>query len=60
LDDCNGGPVVVTITAVPGQLLGDLLCGLANLLNGGGSLNQIARQLQAIANAIGQLLGALG
>jgi hypothetical protein len=60
LDDCNGGPVVVTITAIPGQLLGDLLCGLANLLNGRGGLNQIARQLQAIANAIGQLVGALG
>jgi len=58
LDNCNGGPVTVTITAIPGQLLGDLLCDLANLLNGG-SLNAIARQLQAIAGAIGQLVGGL-
>jgi len=38
LDDCAGGPVIVTITAIPstevgGGLLGDLLCSLANLLN---------------------------
>jgi hypothetical protein len=38
LDDCAGGPVVVTINAIPstevgGGLLGDLLCSLANLLN---------------------------
>jgi len=36
LDDCNGGPVTVTITAIPGGgLLGDLLCSLADLLNNG-------------------------
>jgi len=35
LDNCNNGPVTVDITAVPGpgNLLGNLLCGLANLLN---------------------------
>jgi len=38
LDDCAGGPVIVTISAIPstevgGGLLGDLLCSLANLLN---------------------------
>jgi len=37
LDDCNGGPVTVDLTAVPGDgLLGDLLGGL---LGGGGGLN---------------------
>ena len=34
LDDCDDGPVTVTITAIPGGgLLGDLLCSLSNLLN---------------------------
>ena len=33
LDDCADGPVTVDITAVRGQLLGNLLCGL---LHGGG------------------------
>ena len=38
LDDCNNGPVTVDITAIQGGgLLGDLLCSLADLLNGGGS-----------------------
>lgn len=32
LDNCNGGPVTVTITAEPGALLGDLLCSLTDLL----------------------------
>jgi len=37
LDNCNGGPVTVDLTAVPGDgLLGDLLGGL---LGGGGGLN---------------------
>jgi len=62
LDNCAGGPVTVTITAIPGpgNLLGNLLAGLANLLNWrGGSANQIARQLQSIAAEIGRLVGAL-
>lgn len=58
LDNCEGGPVTVRITAIPGALLGDLLCGLARLLQRG-SLNQIARQLQAIAGALTDLLGGL-
>lgn len=38
LDNCSNGPVTVAITAVPGSgnLLGNLLSGLAGLLNGGG------------------------
>jgi len=42
LDDCNGGPVTVDVTAHEGGgLLGDLLCGVANLLNGGTPLGDI-------------------
>jgi len=38
-DHCAGGPVTVAITAVPsnGNLLGNLLAGLANLLNNPGN-----------------------
>jgi hypothetical protein len=42
--------VHLTITAVPGagNLLGNLLCAVAGLLNGGGSLSQIATLLNSI------------
>lgn len=42
--------VHLTITAVPGvgNLLGNLLCAVAGLLNGGGSLSQIAALLNSI------------
>ena len=50
-------PIVLNITAVPGagNLLGNLLCGVANLLNGGGALQQIAdllNQILAILNGV--------
>jgi hypothetical protein len=47
--------VVLDITAVPGagNLLGNLLCSLTNLLNGGGPLAQIV-------NLLNQILGLLG
>lgn len=47
--------VVLDITAEqgPGNLLGNLLCGIAGLLDGGGTTNAIARLLN-------QLLGLLG
>jgi hypothetical protein len=50
--------VVLDITANsgPGNLLGNLLCAVANLLNGAGSLSQIADLL----NQILALLGLLG
>jgi hypothetical protein len=50
--------VVLTITAVPGagNLLGNLLCAVANLLNGGGGLSNL---LQGVANLLNQILGAL-
>jgi len=40
LDDCNGGPVTLDITADPGSghLLGNLLCGIAHVLDRGVSL----------------------
>ena len=46
--------VVLNITAVPGpgNLLGNLLCDIANLLNGGGVLGNLS-------NLLNQLLGAL-
>jgi hypothetical protein len=58
VDNCDNGPVTLDITAEPGNgnLLGNLLCGLANLLNGNGSLNAIAAALNRIADAIGALL----
>jgi hypothetical protein len=58
LDDCEGGPVTLDITATPGGgLLGDLLCGLANLLNGGAS--PLSAAAQRLLFQISQLLGAL-
>jgi len=46
LDNCNNGPVTVDLTAIRGGgLLGGLLCGIANLLNPGSTLQQILQQL---------------
>jgi hypothetical protein len=56
LDDCADGPVTVDVFAVPGALLGDLLCGLAGLLDGGASTPALARQLTDVADAILDLL----
>ncbi len=60
-------PICLDVTALPGGgLLGDLLCGVANLLNGGLTLDQIlAGQglpgLPGLSTAqIGGLLGGLG
>ena len=52
--------VVLNITAVPaGGLLGQLLCSVANLLNGGlqGLLGQLATLLNEILGAAGSLTG---
>jgi hypothetical protein len=48
-------PINVNIVAQsgPGNLLGNLLCSVANLLNGGGPLSQVA-------NLLNQILGVLG
>lgn len=58
LDNCAGGPVTVDVTAIPGGgLLGDLLCGLANLLNGGLGLGDILGGLTGAQTT--QILGGL-
>jgi hypothetical protein len=44
--------VHLNITAVPGSLLGDLLCDVANLLNSGGALSSIASLLNQILAAL--------
>jgi len=46
LDDCDEGPVTVKITGTDG-LLGDLLCGIADLLNGPLDLEAVLNQLTA-------------
>jgi hypothetical protein len=53
LDDCDGGPVVVDITAETGRgnLLGNLLCGLL----GGGGINLG----DTLGDILGDLLGAI-
>jgi hypothetical protein len=58
LDNCANGPVTLDITAVPGagNLLGNLLCSLANLLNTPASGTAIAALLRQISNVIHQLL----
>lgn len=50
--------VVLNITAVSGagNLLGNLLCAVANLLNGGGPLSTL---LTNLTNLLNQILGAL-
>lgn len=58
LDNCEGGPVELRITAEEGGgLLGDLLCDLTNLLQNGGSQQAINQLLRQIARLIGSLLG---
>ena len=43
-------PVTLVITAVPGpgHLLGNLLCGIDHLLDGGGSLATVAKLLNEV------------
>jgi len=50
-------PIVLNITAVPGagNLLGNLLCSVANLLNGSGPLQQIADLLNQILDILNGL-----
>jgi hypothetical protein len=59
LDDCHGGPVTVDITATPGagNLLGNLLCDLTNLLNSGSrTLAGVENSLESIASDILSLI----
>jgi hypothetical protein len=58
LDNCADGPVTVDITATPGGgLLGDLLCGLGNILNQNPFNAAVQGLLTQIAAIIGGLLG---
>ena len=58
LNDCAAGPVTVDITAIPGGgLLGDLLCGLSNLLGGGAGAGSTA--VQRLLFQVSQVLGGL-
>jgi hypothetical protein len=60
LDDCDGGPVTLDITAEegPGNLLGNLLCGLAGLLdNDNTPPGQINSLLNRIRGALQELVG---
>jgi hypothetical protein len=57
LDNCHNGPVTLDITAEegPGNLLGNLLCGLSNLLNNQGpprQINALLRQIRDVINGL--------
>ena len=56
VDNCSGGPVTLDVTATQGQgnLLGNLLCGVANALNGT-NLGQAAID-QILARIVGNVL----
>jgi signal transduction histidine kinase len=53
--DLNQVHLTITAQQGPGNLLGNLLCAVANLLNGSGSPNA----LQQIVNLLNQILGNL-
>lgn len=55
-------PVVLNITAVPGagNLLGNLLCGVTNLLNGSPTAGQTAAALNIVNAILTNLSGLLG
>jgi hypothetical protein len=64
LDNCDNGPITVDISAEqgPGNLLGNLLCGLTGSLDGlnlGGLLDRLTDQLGDLTTAINQLNTAL-
>jgi len=59
LDNCHNGPVTVDITAQPGpgNLLGNLLGGVAHLLDNPSNPNALANLLTRITNILTGLLG---
>ncbi len=62
LDNCSGGPITVDVTAVPGpgNLLGNLIADLSNLLNQNPlNTNRIDALLGRITGAIDSLVGLL-
>jgi len=58
LDNCANGPVTVDVTAQPGpgNLLGNLLCNVADLLNQPNATNAVEALLNTILNDINRLL----
>jgi hypothetical protein len=58
LDNCANGPVTVAIGAQsgPGNLLGNLIGGLAHLLDGNAAVGSILTQVNRIASALDRLL----
>lgn len=54
--DLNQVHLTITADEGTGNLLGNLLCAVANLLNGGGSLSTL---LTSLTNLLNQILGAL-
>lgn len=61
LDNCANGPVTVDVTAQPGpgNLLGNLLCGLTHVLDSNANLGALARRLDKIGNVIGDALSGV-
>lgn len=54
-------PIVLDVTAQQGGgLLGDLLCGLTNVLNPTGVLGQLTTQLQQLASTLNSIISLLG
>lgn len=54
-------PIVLNLTAYQGQgLLGDLLCGVSNLLNHNGLLTQLTGQVQQLVATLNSLVSLLG
>lgn len=54
-------PIVLDITAQQGGgLLGDLLCGLTNLLDQGGVLTQLSGRLEELAATLNSIVSLLG
>jgi len=58
LDDCHNGPVTVDITAEsgPGKLLGNLLGGLAHLLDSNANTNALLNKINKIIGEVSGLL----
>jgi hypothetical protein len=58
LDNCNNGPVTIDITAQsgPGNLLGNLLGGLAHLLDSNANTTAIINKLEKIAGEIAAII----
>ena len=58
LDNCDGGPVEIDLTAEPGpgNLLGNLLCGVSGILDGGLDLSGLNRLIRNLNRLVDRLL----